>query len=216
MRLLKAVSVCVAGCALLAEPCLGQQSGSFDNSWFWGVKGGVNSFSIPGAIHKSAPTWGLDWMITRTHGGLYVSADQSFFTRTVTSADSSSTSGKRQVLINDLRRVGFGGLVFPPPYGRLRAYAGLGAAISIIGSAIAQNDSSGGAPSQQFIDRTDKARSRASILAMAGTQLQVGRTAFFMQETWLPSGSEFLVPSTMSFFELGLRYNLGSSKESAH
>ena len=216
MRLLKAVSICVAGCALLALPCRAQELGTFDNYWFWGVKGGVNSFSIPGTVKKSAPTWGLDWMITRTHGGLYVSADQSYFTRTVISADPSASGGTRKVLISDMRRVGFGGLVFPPPYGRLRAYAGLGAAISILGKAVAQNDRAGGAPSQQFIESTDHARSRASLLAMAGTQLQIGRTAFFMQETWLPSGAEFLVPSTMSFFELGLRYNLGSSKESAH
>lgn len=211
MRLLKLASLCLVACAALATPASAQQFGKFDDSWFWGAKAGAGSFTTSATASKTAPTFGLDWMITRTRGGLYVSADQSSFNRTVTLTDASSANGKRQVVINDLRRVGFGGLVFPPPYGRMRAYAGLGAAISILGSAVAQNDSAGGAPSQDFINKTENARSRASLMAMLGGQIQFGRAAYFMQETVLPSGAEFLVPSTMSFFEVGIRFNFGSS-----
>jgi hypothetical protein len=211
MRLLKLASLCLVACAAMATPASSQQFGKFDDSWFWGAKGGAGSFTTAPNASKSAPTYGLDWMITRTRGGLYVSADQSSFTRTVTLADANAANGRRQVVINDLRRVGFSGVVFPPPYGRMRAYAGLGAAISIIGSAIAQNDSVGGAPSQDFLDKTESARSRASLMALVGGQIQFGRTAYFMQETVLPSGAEFLVPSTMSFFEVGIRFNFGSS-----
>jgi hypothetical protein len=211
MRLLKLATLCLVACATMAITASAQQFGKFDDSWFWGAKAGAGSFTTSATASKTAPTFGLDWMITRTRGGLYVSADQSSFNRTVTLADASSANGKRQVVINDLRRVGFGGLVFPPPYGRMRAYAGLGAAISILGSAVAQNDSAGGAPSQDFINKTENARSRASLMAMFGGQIQFGRAAYFMQETILPSGAEFLVPSTMSFLEVGIRFNFGSS-----
>lgn len=216
MRLLRMLVVCAAAIASATQSAAAQQFGKFDDSWFWGAKGGVTSFSLGANRSASAPTWGLDWMITRSKGGLYVSADQSFFTRTVTLPDVNSANGTRQVVIKDMRRIGFSGAVFPPPYGRLRAYAGLGAAISLLGSAVAQNDSAGGAPGQAFLDKTEHARSRASIMAMLGTQLQFGRAAYFLQETILPSGADFLVPSTMSFFEVGVRFNIGSSIESAH
>lgn len=203
----------IAACVLAAPQASAQTSGNFDNSWFWGVKGGVNTFTSSGNGTTSAPTWGLDWLITRKQGGLYVSADQSFFGKTLTATDANSVSGTRQIKLHDLRRVGFAGVVFPGPFGALRPYAGVGAAISLIGSAVAQPDSIGGAPSRTFLDDTEKHRSRASLLAMAGAQFQVKRTAFFMQETVLPSGGDFLIRSAMSFFEVGIRYNFGSSIE---
>ncbi|MDQ6718058.1 MAG: hypothetical protein M3Z17_06890 [Gemmatimonadota bacterium] len=203
----------LAACVIAAPQVSAQSSGNFDNSWFWGVKGGVNTFTSSGSGTTSAPTWGLDWLITRKQGGLYISADQSFFGKTLTATDANSANGTRQIKLHDLRRVGFAGVVFPGPFGALRPYAGVGAAISLIGSAIAQPDSIGGAPSQTFVDNTDKQRSRASLLVMAGAQFQVKRTAIFVQETVLPSGGDFLIRSAMSFFEVGIRYNFGSSIE---
>ena len=67
--------------------------------------------------------------------------------------------------------------------------------------------------SQSFNDATEKQRSRASLLVMAGAQLQKNRTAFFVQETVLPSGGDFLIRSALSFLEFGVRYNFGSSIE---
>jgi len=190
-----------------------QTRGNFENSWFWGVKGGVSSFKTTGSGGNSVPTWGLDWLITRKQGGLYVSADQSFFSRSVTAVDAGSPGGTRKIKINDLRRVGFAGVVFPGPYGAVRPYAGVGAAVALLGSAVAQPDSLGGAPSSTFQSDTEKQRSRASILMLAGAQFQVKRTAFFVQETILPSGGDFLIRSALSFFEIGVRYNFGSAIE---
>src|SRR6266536_2581559 len=125
MRLLKVLSICAATLAITSRPAAGQEFGKFDDSWFWGAKAGASSFSTSSASSGSAATVGLDWMITRTRGGLYVSADESFFNRAVTLTDVNSATGTRQVLINDMKRVGFSGVVFPPPYGRVRGYAGL-------------------------------------------------------------------------------------------
>lgn len=215
MRLLRATIMLCAVSALVAGSAAAQRPGRFENSWFWGLKGGVNSLTTTGSGSASVPTWGLDWLITRSRGGLYVSADQSFFGRSVTAVDAASPSGTRQVRIRDMRRVSLAGVVFPTQFGPVRPYAGAGAAVSILASALAQPDSIGGAPSQSFRDRTEKERSRASLLVMAGLQWQVKRTAFFVQETVLPSGGDFLVRSAMSFLEVGVRYNFGSSVESS-
>jgi hypothetical protein len=215
MRHLRATTL-IAAFLLAGTAASAQTRDNFENSWFWGVKGGVNTFSKSGSGNTSVPTWGLEWLITRKQGGLYISADQSFFGQTVTAVDATAAGGTRQIAIKDMRRVDFAGMMFPISSGPIRPYGGVGAALSLIGSAIAQRDSAGDAPSQTFLDRTDNQRSRASLLLIAGVQLQAKRTAFFIQESVLPSGGDFLIHSAMGVFEIGLRYNFGSSIEGSH
>lgn len=212
MRLLKATTF-LAAALFTAVDVSAQTRGDFENSWFWGAKAGINTLSANASGTSSVPTWGIDWLITRKQGGLYVSADQSFFGKTVVVQDANASSGTRDVRLRDMHRVDFAGVVFPRSFGPVRPYAGFGAAIAIIGSATAQPDSLGGAPSRSFNDATDKQRSRASLLVMAGLQVQKKRTAFFVQETALPSGKDFLIRSALNFLELGVRYNFGSSIE---
>ena len=212
MRLLKATTF-LAATLLSATDLSAQVRGNFENSWFWGAKAGVNTFRAGTGGTSNVPTWGLDWLITRKQGGLYVSADESFFNRTVTATDANSVSGTRDIKISDMRRVDFSGVVFPRTFGPVRPYGGVGAAVLLLGSAVAQPDSLGGAPSQAFKDEIGKNSSRASLLFMAGVQIQAKRAAFFAQETVLPSAGDFLVRSALSFFEVGVRYNFGSSIE---
>lgn len=49
-----------------------QQGRYFDDSWFWGLKGGVSTFTPTLGKSETAPTFGGDWLITRSRGGLYV------------------------------------------------------------------------------------------------------------------------------------------------
>ncbi len=212
MRLLKATTF-LAALLLAAADVSAQTRGNFENSWFWGAKAGINTLRTNTGGTSSVPTYGLDWLITRKQGGLYVSADESFFGQTVTEPDTKSPGGTRRIKINNMRRVDFAGVVFPRTYGPVRPYAGVGAALALLGTAVAQPDSLGGAPSQAFNDQVDKQSSRASLLFMAGVQFQKKRTAFFIQETMLPGAGDFLVKSALSFFEVGVRYNFGSSIE---
>lgn len=214
MRLAKLFFAGVVAAALIASPSSAQRTAPFEDSWFWGLKGGVNTFSTGTNGRASVPTWGTDWLITRDHGGLYVSADESFFNRTVTSSDASSANGRRDVQIRNLSRFGFALMAFPNKIGIFTPYGGAGAAISLIGSATARPDSLGGAPSQLFINATDKARSRASLLVMAGVQTQSSQIGFFVQETLMPGGKEFLVKNAMSILEVGVRHSFGSPSES--
>src|SRR5687767_12344416 len=85
----------------------------FVNSWFWGLKGGWMSLSTDVGTSETEPTVGIDWLITRTRGGLYLSFDQSGFDRQSTVADQSAAGGRRTVNISNLRRFGAAALVHP-------------------------------------------------------------------------------------------------------
>ncbi|HMG96215.1 MAG TPA: hypothetical protein VK565_07935, partial [Gemmatimonadaceae bacterium] len=79
MQKLKAVAVALVATLVVSASANAQGVRNFDNSWFWGFKTGVNSFSVPGHGNTSTVDLGIDWLITRTKGGLYVSGNQSIF-----------------------------------------------------------------------------------------------------------------------------------------
>jgi hypothetical protein len=66
----------VVATAALSATASAQANRYFDDSWFWGVKSGVATFSPTLGPSETAATYGAEWLITRTRGGLYVSFDQ--------------------------------------------------------------------------------------------------------------------------------------------
>ena len=73
-----------AACAVAMLPAAiaAQSVRGFDDSWFWGAKAGVASFSTSQVSNATAPLVGGEWLITRSRFGLYISGDQTFFTET--------------------------------------------------------------------------------------------------------------------------------------
>jgi hypothetical protein len=211
MQKLKAVAVAMVATLVVSAGAGAQEMRNFDNAWFWGFKSGVNTFSAPGHGNTSTVDLGADWFITRTRGGLYVSGNQSIFKRDVDVPDPAAVTGQRTVQVSDLRRISFAALAFPKHFGGITPYGGLGLTIAVLGDARVRVDSVNGTPNTAFFDKVDKARSRSSALVMAGVQLQTRRAAIFAQETMLPSNSQFMFTSVLSFFEFGVRYNFGSS-----
>jgi len=211
MQKLRAVAVAVIAVAVASTEATAQSSRNFEDSWFWGAKAGINTFSIPGGGNTSTANLGIDWLITRKKGGLYVAGDQSIFERDVFFLDPSSNSGQRTVRVNDLRRLTFAGVAFPKRFGGVIPYAGVGYMIAVAGDARILVDSGDVQPSNSFIDGVDELRSRGSVLGMFGVQVQTRRMALFAQETLLPSTNRFMFPSVLSFFEFGVRYNFGTS-----
>jgi hypothetical protein len=211
MQKLRAVTVALVATFVVSAGAHAQVRRNFDNSWFWGFKSGVNTFSTPGGGNTSTVDLGIDWLITRTKGGLYVSGNQSVFERDVDVFDQASNTGQRRVRVNDLRRITFAGLAFPRHFGGITPYGGIGYTIAVLGDARIFVDSTNTFPNNAFIDRVESLRSRSSVLAMAGIQIQTKRAAIFAQETLLPSTPNFLFTSVMSFFEFGVRYNFGSA-----
>ena len=211
MQKLRSVVVALFAAMVVSAAAQAQVIRDFDNSWFWGAKAGINSFSAPGHGNGTAPNIGIDWLITRSKGGLYVSGDQSIFNHDVDVADPGSTTGTRTVRVDDMRRLSFAALAFPKHFGGITPYAGVGYMIAVLGDARIRLDSLNAFPSNSFIDNVEAARSRGAVLGMLGVQIQTRRAAIFAQETMLPANSQFLLNSVLSFFEFGVRYNFGSS-----
>ena len=112
--------------ATLGATANAQASRYFEDSWFWGVKSGVATFSPTLGGNETAATYGAEWMITRTHGGLYVSFDEANVSTTSAVLDANTSDGFRPVTVSKLHRIGFAALAFPKRFGNVRPYAGLG------------------------------------------------------------------------------------------
>jgi hypothetical protein len=211
MQKLRAVAVAVVATIVVSAGAGAQGMRNFDNSWFWGFKTGVTSFSAAGHGNVSTVDLGIDWLITRTKGGLYVSGNQSIFEQDVEISDQASSTGQRTVRVNDLRRISVAAVAFPKHFGGITPYGGIGYMIAVLGDARVGIDSANTFPSNAFFDKVDQLRSRGAVLGMAGVQIQTKRAVIFAQETMLPSNSQFMFSSVLSFFEFGVRYNFGSS-----
>lgn len=211
MQKLRAVGVAIAATLVVSASANAQGVRNFDNSWFWGFKTGINTFSAPGYGNTSTVDFGIDWLITRKRGGLYVSGNNSIFERDVEVSDPASTTGQRTVRVNDLRRVSLAGVAFPKHFGGITPYGGIGYTIAVLGDARIFVDSVNTFPNNAFLDEVERRRSRGAVFGMAGLQIRTKRAAIFAQETILPSNRSFMFSSVLSFFEFGVRYNFGSS-----
>jgi hypothetical protein len=211
MQKLRAVAVAVVATIVVSASANAQEMKDFDNSWFWGFKSGINTFAVPGHGNTSTVDVGVDWVITRTKGGLYVSGNQSVFQRDLEFLDPTSNTGQRTVRVNDMRRITVAGLAFPRHFGGITPYAGIGFTIAVLGDARVFVDSANTVPTNSFLDQVESERSRSAAMGMAGVQIQTKRAAIFAQETIIPGNNNFLFSSVLNFFEFGIRINFGSS-----
>src|SRR5213592_2523729 len=185
MQKLRAVAVAMIATFVVTAGASAQEMRNFDNSWFWGFKSGINTFTVPGRGNVSTVDLGIDWLITRTKGGLYVSGNQSIFERDITVFDNGAATN-RTVRVNDLRRITVAGVAFPKHFGGITPYGGIGFTLAVLGDARVFVDSASTFPSNAFLDEVDQARSRAAAIGMAGIQIQTMRFAIFAQETLVP------------------------------
>jgi hypothetical protein len=211
MQKLRTVAVALVATIVVSAGADAQGVRNFDNSWFWGFKSGVNTFSVPGHGNTSTVDLGIDWLITRTKGGLYVSGNQSVFERDLEFGDPTSNTGTRTVRVNDMRRITFAGVAFPKHFGGITPYGGIGYMIAVLGDARVFVDSANTFPNNAFLDEMDRERSRGAVIGMAGVQIRTKRAAIFAQETLVPSNNSFLFRSVLNFLEFGVRWNFGSS-----
>jgi hypothetical protein len=211
MQKLRAIAVAMTAMIVVSASANAQTVSNFDNSWFWGFKSGVNSFAVPGHGNTSTVDLGIDWVITRSKGGLYVSGNQSVFQRDLEFGDPTSQTGQRTIRVNDMRRITLAALGFPKHFGGITPYAGLGFMIAVLGDARVFVDSVNTFPTNAFLDEVENERSRSTAIGMAGVQIQTKRAAVFIQNTLVPSNNTFLFRSVLNFLEFGIRINFGSS-----
>ena len=186
----------------------------FDNSWFWGAKGGVVRFGTITEGTVAAPMAGAEWLVTRRRAALLVTAEQAFYDRTSAVFDAGVQDGVRGVAIQDARRYGAALLAFPTELGPVRPYAGLGIALEVIRSALPMGDFADMGQMGAVADRIDAGQSRTAAYFVGGAQVQFGRVAAFLQGTasaaqrrslWNQGGAAQL--------EAGIRLNMSSAIE---
>ena len=186
----------------------------FDDSWFWGAKGGAMRFGTMLDGRVTAPLAGAEWMITRHRGALVVSAEQAFFDRTSLVADPTTSAGLRSVSIKDARRYSAAAVAAPKTFGWARPYAGLGLGIQVIRETAANGDFTSQAQYDEIADRIDGGQSIVAPFVVAGVQGQFGRYALFVQGSAQGAQTRSLWNfGGMSQIEAGVRFNLASAFE---
>jgi hypothetical protein len=220
-----------AAAALLAmsfSSLAGGQEGPrpFRDAWFWGVRtGGLTYYGYPAPVTAStvggsyvAPFVGLDWMITRTNGGLYVSYSQAFLNTqgVIANGPTAADSGFRSVSINGMRRFDMLGMLFPGSFVKWHPYVGFGASFRIL----ANVDANGPFAGQKQFDFAQSAvqDTKASLgpAFLIGSQYRTRLASIFGQVMVSSTTREFLLANghtANASLELGLRYNIGSSVE---
>jgi hypothetical protein len=198
----------------------------FRDSWFWGLRTGALTYygyaapatgALPGKAYV-APFVGLDWLITRTNGGLYLSYSQAFLSTQglIPNGPTAADSGFRSVNVDGLRRFDMIGMLFPGSFVKWHPYIGFGGSFRII----ANVDANGPFPSTKQVDYAASAvnDTKASLgpAFLLGSQYRTKFASVFGQLMVSSTNREFLLAggrTANASFEFGLRYNLGSSVE---
>ena len=81
MRTIRTLTVAAAVIATLPTLAAAQRGRDFKDAWFWGIKTGGLSIANENGGGVQAPIVGGDWLITRTHGGVYMAASEAFFSQ---------------------------------------------------------------------------------------------------------------------------------------
>jgi hypothetical protein len=217
MRTISRVGRVLLIAAFLPVVAAAQQAAApIENSWFWGVGGGRISF--PTYFHRvDAPMIAADWLITRQRWALDVYGSQAYFNDSSTVQDP-NTSGLRKASMTDLRRVGFTALVFLPNWTWFHPYAGVGYSFNFVNQAAPIGTQfSSAAARDSAVTRVNNARALTKATLTGGAMITYHRFAPYLQYTMMPTkgSNDWLINGTGStaFWELGLRYNFGTSIE---
>jgi opacity protein-like surface antigen len=215
--MIRALMIVTAIIAALPATVAAQHGRQFKDAWFWGIKGGGITLADSGQAYKQAPMVGIDWMITRTHGGLYVSGAESFFTQqtfVLRDAAAGVDSGFRVVDLKNMRKLDVAIMGFPGDHIRFHPYVGAGFTLSQV--ADAQPQGPFGNPDQitSTAQVIQAQRAAVSPLFIGGAQYRMTRFSVFGQLTLSPAQKEFILYNGRPWnfgYEVGLRYNFGSS-----
>ena len=217
MRTIRALTIAVAVVAALPAVAAAQRGRQFDDAWFWGVKAGGLTVADTGGHLTQAPMAGVEMLITRHNGGLYISGGEAFFTRrTLTFRDpnAQADSGFRVIDMKNMRKLDVAVMGFPGNHLRWHPYVGAGFSLGQIANA---------RPREPF-DNEDQLAYADSVISqhkvafsplfMAGVQYRLTAASVFGQLSFIPTHQDFLLAngrSSMWAYEIGVRYNVGTS-----
>lgn len=212
MRTIRRMAFGLAFVVLVPSVSAAQAGRLFNDSWFWGAKAGLVSFSTASRSNAVQPLAGIEWLITRKRAALYISGDQTFFTST--SALEDITGKQYRVGIHDLRRYSAALLAFPVTLGRFRPYGGIGLSLNLIRSATALDSVPDPVTAQALQNEINAEKDRTAFIAMAGVQAQLRPFSLFGQVVYMPAKTRFLLNGRTTYLlEGGIRFNVGNAHE---
>lgn len=218
MRMIRALAAAATLATMLPAIAAAQQGRPFKDAWFWGVKAGGMTYADAAGNTKQAPAGGIEWLITRTHGGLYVAASQAFFTTTTFVADNPNTPEQQTRLVNmkNLRRVDLAMMGFPGTHIIFHPYGGIGVSLAQIANAVAPGPYGLPADSGTAAANIQDTKVAFTPIIIAGAQYRLRWLSVFAQATMTPIQQNFLLYNGQRAswgYDIGVRYNIGSSIE---
>jgi hypothetical protein len=216
MRMIRALTIATAVVMALPNLAAAQVGRQFKDAWFWGIKGGGLTFADSGGKYREAGFAGIDWLITRTHGGLYVSGGEAFLrARTLSVKDPTSVdSGFRVLDLRDVRKLDVALMGFPGENLKFHPYVGAGFTLNELVDAqplgVFSNADQVAFTAQIIQDQ----KVSFSPFFIAGAQWRLSSISIFGQGSVNPAEKNFILYNGRPFnftFELGMRYNVGSS-----
>ena len=217
MRTIRALTIASAIAAALPTAATAQHGRQFKDAWFWGVKGGGFALADTAEKYKTYPLAGVEWLITRTHAGLYISGSQAFFTQqalTLRDPNSPADSGLRVINLQNLRKLDIGLVAFPGRHDRFHPYAGAGFSLQQVASATPQGPF-GNVDQITFAQAVVQDRKVSiSPMLLAGVQGRLSWFSAFVQGAATVAQNDFILYNGRPWnvaIEAGIRYNVGSS-----
>jgi hypothetical protein len=216
MRTIRALTTVVALVAALPSVMVAQQGRQFRDAWFWGVKGGGFSFADSAGKYSFAPVVGAEWVITRTHAGLYVGFSEAFMTTQTLFASNPAApdTSLRPIELQNMRKVDAMLLGFPGTSLRMHPYLGIGFTLS----QIAETDPVGTFNSMAELEATEaqilNTKVGFSPVVMVGLQYRFRPISVFGHAMLSPAQKNFILYNGRPVYgtiEVGVRYNVGSA-----
>jgi hypothetical protein len=218
MRVLRVLAAVSAIATLATQPLAAQEGRQFKDAWFWGVKGGAMLYSSASTTGAAAPTVGLDWVITRTRGGLYASYDQGFLSTlgSFPDRDPNNVQFDHLVDLSGYRRIQIAGMIFPMQSATVHPYLSAGFSLNQVATAEMQGGAGSTSRYAAALDSVQIKRTSFGPVFMGGVQYRLPKFSVFGQATAAPTQTDFFLarPGGRAFgftLEGGVRYNVGSS-----
>lgn len=217
MKAIRALAI-AAVVALDVGTADAQSTRGFKDSWFWGVKGGGMLYQVMSDPDGSlGPLGGIDWMITRTKGGLYASFDYLYFRDQIVAVNDSVSpldTVPRRIFLTGMRRFTVAGMFFPIQTRAFHPYAGLGFALNHIHEVEPEGQYRNSTQRALVLATAQEFRTAVTPIVIVGTQLKLLYVSAFGQLTFSPAHDNFFLftgNNWRSSLEGGIRYNIGSS-----
>jgi hypothetical protein len=204
MRLLRSLTAGLALLVIVPVAAKAQEGRLFNDSWFWGLGGGTQTYWTSAVAHASAPVVSLDWLITRTHWALELGFDQAFFTANNLNytdvgrlySDTTYTSYRdiayyAQASARNSRTLSASLMVFPGS-GPLRPYAGIGVAANWVQGSVTTSAAPALVPANLWFPNyygdtyRDQASNFITPIITFGLQAQLSRFSVYGQAKIFP------------------------------